>query len=214
MLVVFEGIDKSGKATLSESVYQYLQNNLYSCRPIKFGFPSYETTSGKMVKKFLKGGYGPLQSIHYELRSLLYAANRCPWADEIRSALCEDRLVICDRYVTSQAHQSLDFSTDPIALENYFKWIEELEFGDFDLPRPDLIFLVDVSEEVSMSRGEAVDLQEADREHLRKTRSTYKRMAEKEVFGAKWVVLDGTLPIEDNTIKVVTIIRNMENGHN
>ena len=216
MLVVFEGIDKSGKATLSESVYQYLNKNSSFFYPTKFSFPEYETTSGKMVTKFLKGGYGSLQSIHYEIRSLLYASNRCPWGDKIRLALGAhgkfpkpNNVVICDRYVTSQAHQSLDFFNDPFALEKYFRWVEELEFKDFGMPRPDLVFLIDVSEEVSMSRGEAQDLQEADKEHLRKTRSIYKIMAEKEVFGARWEVLDGTLLIEDNMLRVVRIIRDM-----
>jgi dTMP kinase len=65
-LVVFEGLDRSGKSTQSKLLHENLENS------VLVRFPNRETTTGKIIDTYLKG----TQDLCDEAIHLLFSANR------------------------------------------------------------------------------------------------------------------------------------------
>lgn len=205
MLVCFEGIDKSGKATLCNKVYQVLSDKGFVAKC--FSFPNYESTSGKLIKSFLNGDLGKLQEIPYQLRSMLYALNRVEGVDELKEFLdiytyyrLSDRIVLVDRYVMSQVHQNYDKIDD---FYKVIKFVEDLEFRELGFPYPDYIFLLDVDPLVTRHRDGDNDLQEMNLGHQMSARDGYLRMANEKIWCNNWHILDATKNVDENVEKVV-----------
>jgi dTMP kinase len=58
--------------------------------------------------------------------------------------------IICDRYTTSNIlHMSANL-TNEMNIEKYINWIEDLEYYELGLPKPDKVIYLDVTPEVSM----------------------------------------------------------------
>ena len=111
--------------------------------------------------------------------------------DFIKEKLRAGGTVLLDRYVYSNiAYQCAKMPTDHGA-EELREWILNTEFGQFDLPRPDLNIFLDVpigfvKESLSRQRGGndrgylngAQDIHEADIEFQKRVRAMYLRQAE------------------------------------
>jgi dTMP kinase len=105
------------------------------------------------------------------------------------SALQEHDLVVCDRYVASnQAHQGAKLTGD--ARRRLLDWLEEVEFGEFALPRPELVILLDAPVALARrlvgqkaARGYTTleaDIHEADAAHSGATREVYLELADRD----------------------------------
>jgi len=91
VLIVFEGLDGSGKSYLTETLNQYLSNH-------KLDVVMSNWNSGPITSKAIKKLKNSIQKTP-ELYSLLHAADMQERYDsEIRPALDEGKIVICDRY--------------------------------------------------------------------------------------------------------------------
>lgn len=143
--ICIEGTDGSGKGTQAENLIKRLREDGYDV--LHKQFPQYgKTLFGIEVGKFLNGDYGML---HPRVASILYAGDRFQAVKDIQSHLEQGGVVICDRYAASNiAYQCSRVPEDErVALR---EWLYELEFGVFDIPRPDLTIFLDVPVDVSM----------------------------------------------------------------
>ena len=141
MLIVLEGLDGAGKSTQVQKLKEYLEGR---CSRLEYiHFPRYDApVYGELISKFLRGGFGPIDAVHPQLVALLFAEDRHGAAPRIRAALEHGATVLLDRYVYSNIAYQCAKLDDPEEEEQVRNWILDTEFGDFNLPEPDLnIFL-------------------------------------------------------------------------
>lgn len=143
MLVVLEGLDGAGKSTQVRKLKTYLQQETGRLEYIHF--PRYDSpVFGPLIGRFLRGDFGGIDSVHPNLVALLFAGDRKDAAPAINKALAGGATVLLDRYVYSNiAYQcaKLDSEEERSALRD---WIFNTEYGDFNIPRPDLNIFLDV----------------------------------------------------------------------
>lgn len=130
-LLVLEGLDCSGKTTISK----LLEQKLRPCITVRF--PDRDSRTGRVIDGFLKK---KTQISPHELH-LLYSANRYEKAEYIMSAL-EHSNVICDRYWLSGTIYSAAKGLD-------YEWCKSI---DRYLPKPDYLFFIDVDAENTSRR--------------------------------------------------------------
>lgn len=143
MLIVLEGLDGAGKSTQVRKLKEYLTER---CGQLEYiHFPRYDApVYGDLISRFLRGEFGSIEAVHPQLVALLFAEDRHGAAPAMREALAEGKVVLLDRYVYSNiAYQcaKLPAGAERDRLRN---WIVDTEYGDFNLPRPDLNLFLDV----------------------------------------------------------------------
>jgi len=172
LLVVFEGLDQSGKQTQAERLRDRLASSGRSVRLLSF--PDYTTAIGAEIARALRGE----RAYRADVMQLLYVANRYEWRDEILRLKEAGTILLCDRYVASSVAygeaQGLDV-----------QWLTELQKY---LPQPDITFLLDIPPDVSAHRKTIDrDAFERDLSLLARVRDSYLRQAQ-----AGWVRLDAS----------------------
>jgi len=140
---VLEGLDGAGKSTQVRKLKEYLTER---CGQLEYiHFPRYDApVYGDLISRFLRGEFGSNEAVHPQLVALLFAEDRHGAAPAMREALAEGKVVLLDRYVYSNiAYQCAKLPAGPerLRLRN---WIFDTEYGDFDLPEPDLNLFLDV----------------------------------------------------------------------
>ena len=220
MLIVLEGLDGAGKSTQVRMFREYLSG---VCQTLEYiHFPRYDAPVwGELIGKFLRGGFGSIESVHPQLVALLFAGDRHDAAPQIRRALREGGTVLLDRYVYSNiAYQCAKLASDQEA-EDLREWINNTEYGQFDLPRPDLNIFLDVpigfvEKSLAAQRGGSdrgylhgrQDIHEADIAFQRRVRDMYRRLA---ALDPRFIVVDcsdaegGMLPPEDIFAKIKAV---------
>lgn len=217
-LVVIEGIDGSGKGTQTKAVTASLRTNKQMSVG-SMGFPRYARTEyGKMIGKFLNGDFGTLKDVHPILAAALYAGDRAVSLPHLEQLLCHNDVVILDRYVPSNmAHQSVKakphahgMSPDMVA-----ESIERLEYHDNQLPRPDMVILLDItvdrSKELVSKKAkreytdEKADIQEAATDYMIHVREWYLQAAKRHNWSIVSVVSkDGDIRPETEITEEIT----------
>lgn len=188
--IVIDGTDGSGKATQTKELVSHLKKEGFKVKTIDF--PRYgDNFFGKFIGECLTGEYGDFIKIHPKIVSTLYAADRFESSEKIREWLEAGYVVIADRYASSnQIHQGGKIE-NPRDRRKFLEWLEEMEFGVFKIPKPDLIFYLSVPVKVSQrllenkdngdkkkyQKGKG-DLAEKDLEHQEKARNSAIRMVE------------------------------------
>lgn len=147
-LIVIDGNDGSGKQTQSEMLRASLL--AIGKKVLSLSFPRYEETFfGRELRKALCGEYGDFVNLDPHLAALLYVADRWATKPLIKRALAHGEIVICDRYVSAnQIHQGGKIENE-VKREDFLVWLDQLEFGEYGLPRPDVCIYLDVPPEVS-----------------------------------------------------------------
>ncbi|MBT4210116.1 MAG: thymidylate kinase [Candidatus Komeilibacteria bacterium] len=176
LLIVIEGGDGSGKTT---------QFNLLKDKLIKDGrqietvdFPQYGRPSALMIEKYLNGDFGTAKEVGAYRASVLYATDRYEASFRMKKWLAEGKIILANRYATSNmVHQSGKIK-DSDERNKFLNWLDELEFGIFEIPRPDLVFFMNISADISQklalkkdARHDNIksknDIHENDLEHLK-----------------------------------------------
>lgn len=163
MLIVFEGIDGSGKTT---------QVKLFPADE-KISFPRYNTIIGKLIRWLLYH-----QTKNQYLFVLLFALDRFLAKPMIKRWLAADKTVVLDRYTfSSMAHQGA-------RNKKLIDWIYWLEFKVFRLPYPNTIILLKIDPEVSqkLMKERHKDMAEADLAYQQETAKLYDELAQKYKF--------------------------------
>lgn len=176
-LIVIDGTDGTGKQTQTELLLQrFLRDGNLSH---SLDFPRYtENVAGKLLYEALKENkHGDFLAISPKIASVIYAFDRMESAPQINEWLDSGAIVILDRYVTSnQIHQGGKIA-DPEKRKEFIKWLDSLEYGAAKLPRPDVVFYLDVPVEVSLRliheraerEGSKPDQAESSEQHLRES---------------------------------------------
>ncbi len=178
-LIVFEGIDGSGKSTQIELLHSQLKPSLVSRT-----FSS--TVLGAEIEDILKG-LKPKK----EVEALLFAAARLQtYKQEILPRLKSGWTIICDRYLMDAYAYSCNSITG--VSEEYISNINQ------ELPYPDITFLLDIDPRRSLDRLDRPKDHYEKEEFLKAVRAQYKRMTKypSQYFkDQNWIVLDGSKSI-------------------
>lgn len=182
--VVVDGIDGVGKATQVRLMARKLRRLGYKVKTIDF--PGYTRNFfGKMIRRYLDGEFGSASEVDPHLVSTWYASDRLEDKDKINKWLSEGYVVIADRYASSNAiHQGGKIKSKKKRAE-FLKWLDEMEFKTYKIPRPDAIIFLDMPIEFSkeLLKGRATkkkkahlkikkDIHESDEQHLRDARES------------------------------------------
>lgn len=200
-LVAIEGLDGSGKRTLTESLVARFTGA--GARVATLAFPRYgESDAADIAAEALHGEHGDLRT-SVNAMALLFAIDRRDAAADIRGLLATHDLVLLDRYVASNAAYSaarLDVGADSEIVD----WIGELEFHRFGVPVPDHQLLLDVGAEVAGVRASgraqadptrARDHYERDDSLQRRTFAVYEGLAARG-WMSPWSVVDADTAAE------------------
>lgn len=173
LLIVFEGLDQSGKETQAARLRERLASAGRTVRALSF--PDYDTPIGKEIRAALDGerDFAP------DTLQLLYIANRYEYREAIEAWLAAGDVVVCDRYRASSIAygdaQGLDAT-----------WLRDAQRH---LPEPSMIVLLDIAPEEAVRRkAHGRDKFERDLPLLARVRDSYLRQAAAE----GWEVLAGT----------------------
>ena len=142
-LIVIDGTDSSGKATQTELLIRHLKSD---GRKVKIvDFPDYYSNFfGAFIGHCLSEQYYNFVKIHPKIASVLYAADRFESRDKIKKWLKEGNIVIANRYASAnQIHQGGKIANTK-KRESFLKWLAEMEYEVFKIPKPDAIFYLSV----------------------------------------------------------------------
>lgn len=176
-LIVFEGIDGSGKTTISNLLINFLKRLKIAYS--HYSFPRYSEAWGMMVRRYLDGEFGDVDQVDPYLASVLYAGDRFAAANQIRKDLEMDKIVVCDRYMASNiAHQAAKLQTPNSKLQ-FIKWLEKFEYTDNKIPREDLVILLSMPSTTSQKLMDArkLDIHEKDAGYLAEVGKVYEQLA-------------------------------------
>ena len=190
MLTVLEGLDGAGKSTQVKKLRAYLESLNGNLEYIHF--PRYDApVYGDLVSRFLRGDFGSNETVHPQLVALLFAEDRHGAAPQMKKVLEQGGNILLDRYVYSNiAYQcaKLKDADEAAALRD---WIFDTEYGNFELPKPDLNIFLDVpisfvESKLKSQRGGAdrdylegaQDIHEADIEFQKRVRDIYRQQCE------------------------------------
>lgn len=179
--IVLEGTDGSGKGTQFEILMRRLKSQ--GADVATFDFPQYEKQSSYFVREYLNGKYGSSEAVGPYRASMFYALDRFDVGEQIRHWLNEGRTVISNRYVSSNmGHQGAKMGHS--ARKNFFRWLNDLEYGILGIPRPHLTIVLHVPAKTAQALvdkkaarkyigGAKRDIHEADLNHLKRAEDTY-----------------------------------------
>jgi dTMP kinase len=176
-LIVFEGIDGSGKSTQFRRMCARLETEGMSFK--RLTFPRYQEPSSALIRMYLGGAFGENPGdVNAYAASTFYAVDRfASYVQEWREFYLGGGLVLTDRYTTSNAlHQASKLPAGERPA--FFKWLYDFEFGLMELPAPDAVLYMDIPAEEALARirqrrlddGSAGDIHERDADYLRKCR--------------------------------------------
>src|SRR5688572_4944788 len=172
LLIVFEGLDQSGKQTQAETLRDHFIALGRECQ--LESFPDYGTPIGAEIARALHGerDYSP------DTLQLLYIANRHEHRGRMTELLARGGVAVCDRFLASSVAYGEAQGLDP-------QWLTDAQRF---LPRPDVTVLLDIAPEVAVARkASGRDRYERDLALLSRVRDSYLRQSRQ----PHWVRIDG-----------------------
>ena len=162
MFIVFEGLDGSGKSTQNNLLFNHLRKEGY--KVFKTDFPQYGTKSAGLIEEYLNGKYGSAKEVGPYRASVFYACDRYDASSKIKKLLKQGTIVISDRYVASNiGHQGGKIKGKKKRKE-YLKWLYNLEYKIFGIPKPDITIILKTSPKFSLKLAHKI----TDKEKLNK----------------------------------------------
>jgi dTMP kinase len=147
--IVIDGTDGSGKATQVGLLVKKIKENGYAVKTIDFP-RYYDNFFGKLIGECLSGKHGDFLAINPHIASVIYAADRWESSNKIEEWIKDGNIVVVDRYASSnQIHQGAKIKNKKKKLV-FLKWLENLEFEVFKIPKPDLIVFLDVPVKITL----------------------------------------------------------------
>ena len=172
-LIVFEGIDGSGKSTQFQLLCDHMEKE---GKPYtRIVFPQYHKASSALLTMYLNGEFGSdPNAVSAYAASTFYAVDRYAsynqvWGEAYRNGAT----ILADRYVTSNAvHQGAKFEGKE--RDAFFRWLDNFEHDLMELPRPDLVLYMETPLENALENmkkrqtetGTSADIHEAGADYL------------------------------------------------
>ena len=184
--IVIDGTDGSGKATQTEMLARKLKKAGFKVAVADF--PQYGKKSAAPVEEYLNGNYGSALEVGPYRASIFYACDRYAASFEIRKWLQAGKIVISNRYLTANMGHQGGKIKSPKERKKYFKWLFDLEYKIFGIPRPDLNIILHVDAKIAQKmvdgkakreyiKGKKRDLHEKDLKHLQDAEKVYFEIA-------------------------------------
>lgn len=198
-LIVFEGVDGSGKSTQYRLLCAELEKRGRDFR--KLVFPRYSEPSSALIRMYLSGEFGDRPGdVNAYAASTFFAVDRfASYVQDWRDYYQAGGLIVTDRYTTSNAvHQASKLPREE--REEYLHWLFQFEYERLGLPAPDLVLFVDVDLETAVAhlrKREAetdtkADIHERDTAYLGASIEAARTAAA--LYG--WKRLDGSASVE------------------
>ena len=150
-LVVIEGLDGAGKRTLAEGLAVELRGRGASVAGL--AFPRYDAdVHAELTRDALYGRMGDLAASVYGMATL-FALDRRGAADDLRALTRQHDVVLCDRYVASNAAYGAARLHEDVDGE-FVTWLRALEIERFGAPVPDVQLLLQVPVHVAAARAD------------------------------------------------------------
>lgn len=99
LLISFDGLDSSGKATQVQQLINRLKTRRHTFR--HYQSPDYATPSGQVLQQRLRGHIGDWRATSWKTKMQYFAQNRAEHKSAVLAALQAGAIVIYDRYVAS-----------------------------------------------------------------------------------------------------------------
>jgi dTMP kinase len=142
-LIVIDGTDGSGKTTQIGLLRRHLMKDGYTVKILDFP-EYYKNFFGKFIGHCLSVQYYNWINIHPKIASIAYAADRWESSEKIQNWLKKGCIVLSNRYASAnQIHQGGKIA-DARKRANFLKWLDEMEYKVFKIPRPDTVFYLNV----------------------------------------------------------------------
>jgi len=200
-LVVVEGLDGSGKATLTAALTTALCARDASVTSL--AFPRYgSSAAADLVADALHGRAGDLGDSVYGMAAL-FALDRAEARPQLSAVLAEHDVVLLDRYAASNAAFGAARLHERVT-GGFVEWVRELEFDRLRLPVPTLQLLLRVPVALAADRAtrRAVadptrgrDSFERDSSLQERTCALYDELAAAD-WVSSWRVLGGTVDVD------------------
>ena len=184
ILIVFEGLDRSGKSTQCERLVENIRSNGDGVEHMRF--PNRSTPIGQIINNYLTGQTHQDDHVIH----LLFSANRWESAQAIEDHIKAGRTVVIDRYSYSGCVYSAAKQTKSMDLA----WCRQPEVG---LPRPDICLFLDLSSEEAAKRG-GFGTERYEKQELQgQVRQLYQEMRQHSDEDEDIVVIDAGRSVED-----------------
>ena len=180
--VTFEGIDGSGKSTISKLVYEKLKSQGHN---VVLTFEPTDTWIGKCVQKCIETSADPF------VTAFAFIADRIEHCKKIQKWLDKGKIVLCDRYAEStyayQGAQLEDMVKNPI------KWLKDLSNNRITIPDRTYVFVIDPKESLTRieNRDKLIPFERIS--FLEKVHKNYLKLA----VGKQFMKIDASKKIED-----------------
>ena len=188
-LIIIEGTDGSGKQTQTELLYKKLKKIKGEDKVKKISFPNYESRASEPVKMYLAGEFGKTaESVNAYAASVLYSVDRfASFKTEWEEFYNNGGIVISDRYTISNMIHQVPKILDKAEREKYLDWLIDLEWRKIGIPKPDVVFFLDIpfefSQKLMQDRENKItgekekDIHEKDKNYLRNAYETAKQLS-------------------------------------
>jgi dTMP kinase len=180
--VTFEGIDGSGKSTISKLVYKKLKSLDYD---VVLTYEPTDSWIGKVVQKCIETKTDPY------ITAFTFIADRIEHCKKIKNWLEKGKIVICDRYAEStyayQGAQMQDLIDSPI------RWLKELSNDRILVPDRTYFFEINPKEALAriQNRNNLIPFEKIN--FLEKVHKNYMLLAK----GKRFLKVDATKTIDE-----------------
>jgi dTMP kinase len=181
MLVVFEGIDGSGKETQIGLLREALSKSGRKVAVIKYPTRHYQMLNDFLEKK---------ASIEPKALFLLFLADIAEDQKNVKKALSENDIVILDRYVFS----TISYEVNSIDYERGKNIVSSVEYVV-----PDKVILLDIDSKTSQERKrkqKELDRYEENAAYLERVRANFRKLAEERFLTPNWHMVDASKSID------------------
>ncbi|MGC8479554.1 MAG: dTMP kinase [Candidatus Micrarchaeia archaeon] len=199
LFVCIEGIDGSGKTTQAKLLINKLES---SERKVSlFSYPTHNSRYGKIIREeFLTGKV----DMSVEEQFLLYLLDMQSDKKNILENVSKGNIVVSERYFIStiayQSAGSFDYEKA--------KAVEEI----MSLPRPDIIFYIDIKPEIAFERKRKqkgkTDRFESAKEYMNKVYNVYEKLYSERYGSKTWIRIDGNKSEQEISTFIFSTIDN------
>lgn len=187
MLIVFEGIDGSGKETQVDALVGHFKS-----QRMQFIVKKYPTGRAKEAREHLLGE----KELSSEDLFVHFLKDIRADQFEIQDAVSKGKFAVLDRYVFS----TLAYQGVALGYERGKEAILQMGFLT-----PDLVILLDVEPAEGMKRKanmKTLDRFEKDEQFLGKVRENYLRMERERFLCDSWLKIDASMPAKDISLQI------------
>lgn len=151
LLISFDGLDSTGKATQTTRLVDRLRHQGFTVCALQS--PDYTTPSGQELKQRLQDKSGTWNTTPWAEKMKLFAANRAEHRSEVLSALEQGEMVVYDRYVpSSMAFMAVEAflpQQEELFQAEVWRAVEREEYEIQKMPHEDISIFLNVPPKVS-----------------------------------------------------------------